>query len=184
MRIIIISDNCITEEGASIAEESQLHLTQALQYSLQQSHRHKPTTFGALLLIIPELRTLSHVFTYDLNLRLQQLLEIQEVLNPVMKEAFSPEGRAYELLSNDAVKHMCKGISLEEYENKNKTKNRKSPIVTKKKLVTVTKEFKLPPNIEEFTFFNPPNITSDKINVGWSLRADIYQDDEEDDDSQ
>ena len=153
-----------------------MYLTEILQCRLQESHPHRPTTFGALFLIIPDLRTLAEIFVHDLNLRLQQLLVIQEVLKPVVKESLSTEGRAYELLSNDTIKHICEGISLEEYENRNNTKTNKKVKNEKKKKITKTKGFKTSPSAQDFTFFKPPSNNDSNNNIGWSLRADIYHD--------
>ena len=121
---------------------------------------------------------MAQIFVHDLNLRLQQLLEIQEVLKPVVKESLLTEGRAYELLSNDTIKHTCEGISLEEYENRNNTKTNKKVKNKQEKQITKTKEFKAPPSIQDFTFFKPPSNNDINNNFGRSLRADIYYDED------
>ena len=115
--------------------------------------------------MIPELRVLAHVLAYDINLRLNQLIDIQDALPAVMKETFSPEGKAYELLSSEMVKRICEGVT------QNVRKRKKSVKYKKKK-----KQRKELLRIENFTFFTPPSDQNrgGRANLGWSLRADIW----------
>ena len=158
-----LSDNCLTREGSVIAEESQLHLIEILQRHLKKSHGHRPYIFGALLLMIPELRVLAHVLAYDLNLRLNQLIDIRDALPTVMKETLSPEGKAYELLSSEMIKRICEEVT------ENVRKRKKSVKYKKKK-----KQRNDLPRIENFIFFTPPSEQNSRANLAWSLRADIW----------
>ena len=115
--------------------------------------------------MIPELRVLAHVLAYDLNIRLNQLLDLRDALPAVMKETLNPEGKAYELLSSEMIKRICEGVT------QNVSKRKKSVKYKRKK-----KQRKEPPRIEDFTFFTPPSDQNrwSRAKFGWSLRADIW----------
>ena len=121
--------------------------------------------------MIPELRVLAHVLAYDLNLRLNQLIEIRDALPAVVKETLNPEGKAYELLSSEMIKRISEGVT------QNVRKPKKSAKYRKKK-----KQRNELLRIENFTFFKPPSdqYKESRANLGWSLRADIWCSPDED----
>ncbi len=166
----LVADQCVTQEGSDAAAESQLYLTEALQRQVQKTHRHNPHLFGALLLMVPELRTLSHLSANTLSTRLEQFLDIKDALSPLMKETLSPIGKGYELLSDEMVKIICRAEPLMEHAQLNREKKQRLKLKKAKKARGAVDHT----NVQ---FFKPPSVNQDKY--VFSLRADVFHDETE-----
>lgn len=152
----------------------------ALQRRLQASGRYSPALLGTLLLMLPELREISHVLAHEVTVKLQQLIEIRDAMKQVTLETLSPDGGAYEILSDEVVKHICEGYSLEQFEINRRTKQitKKKKIRHRKKKGKANRKDVKPPSINNFKFFKPPGTSSsegtERQNVVCSIRADVW----------
>ena len=107
---------------------------------------------GKLLLLITDVRTLSHLFDYHNYKRLNEFLDVLPEVNPVLKEYIEHEGRAYSVLSSELVNYICDGVTYDPYLDNHVYKRGQKP---KEKQVQRLKE-SLGFHLFNFRFFRPP----------------------------
>ena len=57
-RLFLISDRTDSEEGATVCEDSQNNLMEALQYLVNKNHPNDPTLLARMLMILTDLRSM------------------------------------------------------------------------------------------------------------------------------
>ena len=140
--LYIVTDKCVTEEASDRVAELCLSFVAALKIRLRKTHPHRPNMLGQLLMFLADIRELNLLFEYHNYKRLTEFKEVINRVSPLVKEAWSPENRAYGLISDEFAKHLH---DLPPNSKKNKSKKPSTPDVQRESL-----------NVDNFQFFVPP----------------------------
>ena len=98
----------MTPEGSAQVFESQCTLSQVLSHRLQHSHPGDTRIFGALLLLILDMRAACHVFDYMSFTLCTVYAEVLPLLSPGVKEAMTPQELPYGILTEKTIKQLTR----------------------------------------------------------------------------
>ena len=128
----------------------------ALKNRLKKTHPHRPNILGKLLLMLTDIRELSHIYVHDSHQKLTEYnQEIANTINPLLKESWTPEGSVYGIFSDEIIKHMCDSSKLDAVGDRSK----------EDKSQVQRRDHRLSLDINSFRFFVPPGRT-DNFAIG------------------
>lgn len=159
-----IVDRCTTPQASQVVNEICLNMVDALKVQLGKTHRCRSNMLGKLLLLVSDIRILTHIYLHNLSWMLMEFEEVVHRINPVLKELMHPDGQAYENLSAEFISKIYDGATLEETKKEKcrgtekKRKNKKDKLKESSTLETSAQSGlqKRTLNFQDFHFFTPP----------------------------
>ena len=158
-------DRCVTTEASSIVTEVCLLMVTALKNRLEKTHPHRPNMLGKLLLLLTDMRDLSHIYIYDYNKKLTEYQEIANNINPLLKESWNLEGSVYGLFSDELIKYMCDSSELKAARDKKDKlqEHTQEPSIPHQQTQMRRRDHHLSLDINSFRFFVPPVWTDERF---------------------
>ena len=154
-------DRCITAEASSIVTEVCLLMVTALKNRLKKTHPHRPNMLGKLLLLLTDMRDLSHIYIYDCYKKLTEYQEIANNINPLLKESWNLGESVYGLFSDEIIKYMCDSSDLKA--TRDKEHKTQEPSMPHQQTQMRRKDHRLSSDINSFRFFVPPGRTDKRF---------------------
>ena len=133
----------------------------ALKNRLEKTHPHRPNMLAKLLLLLTDMRDLSHIYIYDCYQKLTEYQEIANNINPLLKESWNLEGSVYGLFSDEIIKYMCASSELKA--TRDKKDKSQEPSISHQQTQMRRTDHHLSLDINSFHFFVPPGRTDERF---------------------